>query len=172
MTQPSIRSKVSWNWRGDSVERSARSSGRRCEAQRSSVDPKPRRALAIAARRETRSDYLAKSKEVGTTELESVTSCMSSKRSNQLSYAPVRGAAGGPAAETFNIAIRLLAASGVLGAESSKVRWTSALRPTKLARSSSDQARDELQCGNSSLYLGHFYVGSLARRTSIGFYAR
>lgn len=26
---------------------------------------------------------------VGTTELESVTSCMSSKRSNQLSYAPV-----------------------------------------------------------------------------------
>ena len=28
---------------------------------------------------------------VGTTELESVTSCMSSKRSNQLSYAPVNG---------------------------------------------------------------------------------
>ena len=26
---------------------------------------------------------------VGTTELESVTSCMSSKRSNQLSYAPI-----------------------------------------------------------------------------------
>ena len=29
---------------------------------------------------------------VGTTELESVTSCMSSKRSNQLSYAPVNNA--------------------------------------------------------------------------------
>ena len=29
-----------------------------------------------------------KTYEVGTTELESVTSCMSSKRSNQLSYAP------------------------------------------------------------------------------------
>ncbi len=29
---------------------------------------------------------------VGTTELESVTSCMSSKRSNQLSYAPVENA--------------------------------------------------------------------------------
>ena len=42
---------------------------------------------------------------VGTTELESVTSCLSSRRSNQLSYAPVNVVPAGWTAASINITI-------------------------------------------------------------------